>query len=249
MATTSAAPKGLQVDQIQIDPPAAAVPPQSVSLAPDVQKKLYAETDARFAAKTGVARKLDPHNKVDQALIPAWFHVYQGVLAEYKGGKIHWTTDHLPVQKALASASDETAKAEQYVDLAAAPGAALGEHASAVKTAFDAAATSHRKAAAMMPADPHLAQILAHLDLGAALAWISSGKGTSADVVATLQAQDARTYAATATGSVPPDLAASSAATPEEAKGGERGRPLPWGAFLGVCGAFGAVVAISSARK
>ena len=55
--------------------------------------------------------------------------------------------------------------------------------------------------------------------------------------------------AATATGIVPPDLAASSAATPEEAKGGERGRPLPWGAFLGVCGAFGAVVAISSARK
>ena len=177
MATTSAAPKGLQIDQIQIDPPAAAVPPQSVSLAPDVQKKLYAETDARFAAKTGVARKLDPHNKVDQALIPAWFHIYQGVLAEYKGGKIHWTTDHLPVQKALASASDETAKAEQYVDLAAAPGAALGEHASAAKAAFDAAATSHRKAAAMMPADPHLAQILAHLDLGAALAWILVGQG------------------------------------------------------------------------
>jgi hypothetical protein len=242
MPTTSAAPKGLQVDQIQIDPP-AAVPPQSVAIAPDVQKKLYAETDARFAAKTHVTRLLDPHNMVDRALVAIWGHIYQSVLAEYGSGKIHWTMDHLPVAKAIADANAHAAIATDKLAQAVAEPGKLAEHSGAAQVALDQSATASKRASAMLPVDPHLEKLLAHLDLGSALQWIStSGKATAADAVTALQAQNASERAAASQGSAAP------AAKPEEASG-ERGRPMPWGAFLGVCGAFGAVVAISSASK
>lgn len=247
MATTSAAPKGLQVDQIQIDPPAQV--PVQASIDPETQKRLYHETDLRFQAKTGVVKRIDPHNPIDQILIPAWNRIYGQVLAEFKSGKIHWTSDHAPMVKAIADASTQTRSAIDKLAQAIAEPAKLAEHAGAAKKSLDASAVANKRAGAMAPADPHLAQLLTNLDFGSALAWIASGKATPADAVTVMQAQDASDHAKTVDQIAPPSSVATPAPEANHAPSGERGRPLPWGAFLGVCGAFGAVVAISSARK
>ena len=255
---TSAAPKpekGLQIDQIVMDPPAGT--PAQPSVDAETQKKLYAETDARFAAQTGVTRKLDPHNAVDQTLIPAWFHVYQGVLAEYRSGKIHWTTDHLPVQKAIAEAHDQSQKAAQRFDAVTVPGApatTVKDHVAAADKAIVASGVASKKAAAMMPA-PHpklpklLAQAKAQLAQGSAI----TAQTTPEDAVTILQAQNAPDHAAAVAAVAPPtpqaDASSNAAAKPAEDTASERtARPMPWGPLLGVAGLFAAGVALASRR-
>jgi hypothetical protein len=249
MATTSAAPagKGLQIDQIAIDPPAQV--PVQASIDPETQKRLYHETDLRFQAKTGVVKKIDPHNPIDQILIPAWNRIYGQVLAEFKSGKIHWTSDHAPMVKAIADASTQTKSAIDKLAQAIAEPAKLAEHAGAAKKSLDASAIANKRAGAMAPADPHLAKLLTDLDFGSALAWIASGKATPADAVTVMQAQDASDHAKAVDQIAPPSSVETAPPATASAPSGERGRPMPWGAFLGVCGAFGAVLAISSAKR
>lgn len=85
-------------------------------MTPDVQKQLYAETDARFAAKTGIARKLDPGNPIDQAYQPVWMHLYNDVKTQFLKGTIVWTYNHPAVAPLLAQAQAMTTAAATGLD-------------------------------------------------------------------------------------------------------------------------------------
>jgi hypothetical protein len=339
MPPVAAATTELELGQIALDPHAAKVPPVS-SIPAEAQAKLYRETDARFAAQTGITRKLDPHNPVDKPLTEAWFHVYQQVLAEYKSGQVHWSIDHLPVIKAV---TDAHAFATAAADALAGPkpGASrddLVKHGTAAQAHLDASAAASKKAGAVMPGQhPKLVGLLeeAKAMLPGVMEWISTSKqATPADAVTALEVQRAPDHAKAVAAVAPPaptaprgetrsmaEMAANAreyaakvkesrytgydvrqptagvrgggiarfdtikqalawfdagrvpgtyymaifdredskwpgpimeyphddAVETSDQRGG--GRPMPWGAFLGVCGAFGAVLAISSAKK
>ena len=257
MATTSAAPKGLQLDQITIDPPAKT--PAQPSVDPDTQRKLYAEADARFAAQSGVTRKLDPHNPVDKHLIPAWFHVYQGVLAEYGSGKIHWTTDHLPVTKAIADAHDATTAAQRRLDLATTPGEPISElsyHNAALDKALVASAAASKKAGAMMPGQhPQLPALLENAKQTMTDAWAGlTGQATPADAITFMQTQSAPAHAQAVAAVAPTsqDAAAVPApsAKPDEASASSRGKKWTIGEGVALAGVAAIGVGIiASARR
>lgn len=112
-------------------------------MTPQIQKVLYAETDARFQAQTGYApgRKLDPKNKTDAALIPVWIDAYNKVKAEWAKGKLVTTYDHPAVAVLIADAATDFANAAKSV------AAALGATDSSEKNAHAAdAAAFHAKA-------------------------------------------------------------------------------------------------------
>jgi hypothetical protein len=89
-----------------------------MNITPEIQKQLYAETDARFAAKTGIARKLDPKNALDQKQIPVWQHLYADVLAQFRGGRIVWTYNHPMIAPLLTQASTLSTAAATGLDAA-----------------------------------------------------------------------------------------------------------------------------------
>jgi hypothetical protein len=90
----------------------------TAAITPEIQARLYHEADARFAAKTGVTRKLDPKNAIDAKQIPVWTHIYQDVLAQYKNGTLVWTFDHPAVAPVLAQAQTMTTAAATGLDIA-----------------------------------------------------------------------------------------------------------------------------------
>lgn len=118
-----------------------------MALSPEIQAKLYAETDARFALATGVTHKIDPNNPIDQKLIPAWQDTYRKVLAQYQAGILAWTYDHPVVTSSLA-AGDAAAKAAGE-HLAAPVPASLSwaEHPAGPVLEAGKAATDHGAAA------------------------------------------------------------------------------------------------------
>jgi hypothetical protein len=87
-------------------------------ITPEIQKKLYDETDARFVAKTKITHKLDPNNPLDQKLVPAWAALYRDVLTAYQHGALVWTHQDPTVANAVQVARD-TGKA--FADLLSAP--------------------------------------------------------------------------------------------------------------------------------
>lgn len=89
-----------------------------MNITPEIQKQLYAETDARFAAKTGIARKLDPKNALDQKQIPVWQHLYADVLAQFHNGTIVWTYNHPMIAPLLTQASTLSTAAATGLDAA-----------------------------------------------------------------------------------------------------------------------------------
>jgi hypothetical protein len=113
----------------------------AITITPEIQAQLYAEADARFAAKTGITRKLDPKSALDQKQIPVWSHIYQDVLAQFQNGTIAWTYNHPAVAPLLAHASD--------LSTAAAAGLELAQYAT---TPADKAAAAQAAHAAMTQA-------------------------------------------------------------------------------------------------
>ena len=111
--------------------PTASTP--SAPISPEIQKRLYDETDARFAAKTGIARKLDPKNALDQTYVPQWTAIYNDVKRQYQGGIIAWTHDHPDVAPLLTQASILSTNAATSLDAAQAAKAAAKAKADAVR--------------------------------------------------------------------------------------------------------------------
>ena len=147
--------------------PAHAAP----TISPEIQKKLYAETDARFAAQGGVSRKLDPKNPIDAKLIPAWMDAYRKVKAEWAMGRIVWTYDHPFVAPALAAAERATARGAASMDAAAAANMDVARaRAMAVANASDPEGQA-RERAAQQEVQRHLADVrAAHVEAQQALA-------------------------------------------------------------------------------
>lgn len=158
------------------------------TITPEVQKQLYQETDARFAAKTGIARKLDPKNRLDQKYIPQWMAIYEDVKKQYLAGVIAWTHDHPSVAPILTQASVLSANAATSLD-AAQKAKANADHAAASQNAQDAHAAM-TQAAEFMQRAKHLVRDLIASGSPVASA-VASGIGDQAlaqQIAATSQA-------------------------------------------------------------
>ncbi len=145
---------------------------------PEIQKRLYDETDARFAVQTGITRKLDPNNKIDQKFVPAWQKLYGDVLRQFQGGTLAWTYDHPGVAQAIANASAAAGQlATHLTDLATAPTneakAAAATNAAAAHATADAATGKAAAAQAMIEAGKRGAEV------GEAAHW--GGRGGMAE--------------------------------------------------------------------
>lgn len=128
------------------------------TMTPEVQAELYKEADARFAAQTGVVRKLNPRNVIDQKLIPAWVDVYNKVLREWKSGKLTLTFQHPVVAALLDEARDLSNAAAAHMDAVvtaiadkASPPRRAQEHLTAAQDAHAAAAQKTEAAATHQP--------------------------------------------------------------------------------------------------
>lgn len=126
-------------------------------LSHETQERLFKETDARFAAQSGITRKLDPKNPIDAKLIPEWTRIYNGVARDYNAGILAFTYDHPFVQQSLEAASMLTDKAAGHFDealRAAASGVASGAASAlaSAETARKAAQVATAQAASMQPA-------------------------------------------------------------------------------------------------
>lgn len=85
------------------------------TITPEVQTALYAEADVRFAAKYGIARKLNPTAPADQKWVPLWIAVYQSVLHEWEQGPVAWMHQHPVVAAAHAQAQAIQASAPPQI--------------------------------------------------------------------------------------------------------------------------------------
>jgi len=125
------------------------------TLTPKIQAELYAETDARFWAQTGLrpGKKLDPRNWIDQAFVPVWEHAYAQVLAEWKHGKLVKTYDHPAVVSLIGKAADLFHRAATFVDNALAQPTldAKNAYAAQAKDAHDQANAATTLAATYQP--------------------------------------------------------------------------------------------------
>jgi hypothetical protein len=82
---------------------------------PDDQARLYAETDARFAAQTGITRKLDPQNKLDAKWIGVWHDLYSKVLAQWRAGTLAYTFDHPSIAQRITDAGKAAGDAMEHL--------------------------------------------------------------------------------------------------------------------------------------
>jgi hypothetical protein len=129
----------------------------SPKLTPEIQSRLFDETDARFWASTGYApkRKLDPKNPTDAAMIPVWQDIYKKVHAEWASGKLVTTYDHPVVAGLLQEAAHEMARAVDSMSAAIATPAsdpiAKNAHADDAAAAHDRANAATQKAATYQP--------------------------------------------------------------------------------------------------
>lgn len=82
------------------------------------QKALYAETDARFWAQTGYkpGQKLDPKNRLDAKMIPAYVDIYNKVLRDWRAGKLEWTFAKPAVVALIGEAKDLSNAAAAHMD-------------------------------------------------------------------------------------------------------------------------------------
>lgn len=78
-------------------------------MTPEIQSRLYHETDARFWAQTGYkpGRHLDPNNTMDAHMMPVWRDIYAKVHAEWAKGKLVTTYDHPVVTGLITEAAHE----------------------------------------------------------------------------------------------------------------------------------------------
>ena len=122
-------------------------------LTPEIQARLFHETDARFWAQSGYApgRALDPKNPTDAAMIPLWNSIYKNVHAEWAAGKLVTTYDHPIVTGLITEAAHEFANAAQSIGLALATPASdpitKNAHAADAEAAHAAAQAATAKAA------------------------------------------------------------------------------------------------------
>jgi hypothetical protein len=224
------------------------------AIPPDIQKRLYAETDARFAVQTGVTRKLDPKNKIDQALVPVWQRIYQTVLGEYRSrGGVMWSIDHPVVVAAIsnAHAHAQTAAdslAKSVASAGAGDKAATAGHAQVVGATLTAGAATLQHAAPHVPtsAPPGLVAQAAHRLEQEVGPLIAAGEVTPDDAVTVMQAKAAPAHAQAAADAAPTSPALVAPAAPSSPTTGASGGPLPWKPLLAVSGAFGVVVALAS---
>lgn len=188
-----------------------AVPPV---VTPEIQADLYREADARFAAQTGITRKLDPRNKLDQKWIPVWLHIYAQLHTQWQHGTIAWTHRDPVVTQALdhAAHAGAAAASELAAMQTAAPSTpeAVRAHAEAMSVAQGEAALATGAAAAAQHA---ITPPTASLDLvTAARDAIARALGPAAgaavvhgaqDTVAALQGLAAPAHVARVTGAMP----------------------------------------------
>jgi hypothetical protein len=123
---------------------------------------LNAETDARFAAQSGVTHKLNPSDPTDAALIPLWNQIFAKVQAEDAAGHLVLTYNHPVVAQNLADAHAASQAAAAHLDAAvAAPDPATAQqHVDAATDAANVAKQKAATAASVQPpsADPQVAQ-------------------------------------------------------------------------------------------
>lgn len=126
---------------------------QVSALSPAIHDKLAKETDARFAAQTGVSRKLDPSKPLDQKLIPVWLQIEGLVYSQILNGTVVYTFDHPVVTTALADAAVSSAAAATSMHAAATAPTIADAHAHLADASAHAAdASAHAaKAAAVQP--------------------------------------------------------------------------------------------------
>ena len=188
---------------------------------PDVQKKLYAEADARFWAQTGYkpGHKLDAKSPLDKAMIPTYLDIYQKILNEYRAGKILYTYDHPAVVAALGEAAQLAGEAAHALGIATAQSAAgAPPHAPEVKQPLERAHEAHvasqqATAAAAAYQPPTVSPAHAAQAAQTALNFVMNGAGQGVPVIG--NPDDA--IAAMQASAAPGKAAAQTADTPEQA--------------------------------
>jgi len=194
-------------------------------ISPAAQKRLYAEADARFAAFTGITRKLHPDNALDKPYVPIWASFYDDVLKAWRAGTIRWLIDHPVAGPAIADAQAAGQAAAEH--LSAMPRAATPDavttHAQKAASAQAAAQAATQKAGTVLaqtaPAAPTLPPAVqrASQDVAAiAKPWLDSGQGdVGSDLLAFAQSVNAFGHAiANATGLAPAPLSPPSPGSP-----------------------------------
>ena len=199
------------------------------TITPEIQAELYKETDARFAAQTGITRKLDPKSKLDQAWIPVWMHLYAQVKQQYDAGILAWTYNHPAVAGPLSEAQAAGLTAAQHFDAAtAAPPTDAASHAKASSDATAHAAAASKQAgaaqAAIVPsvASPDLGHLITATasHISDALHTVGDLFGLSGghDAIAAVQSTQAPAHAVSVNAPAAPSAASTtSALTPSGA--------------------------------
>jgi hypothetical protein len=203
-------------------------------ITPQIERKLYDETDARFVAKTGITHKLDPKNAADAKLIPSWVTLYGEVKKQFLAGTLAWTHDHPAVAQSVEAAR---AAGRAFADALSGPdpahvaatGAPLpvtpqahAAHAASAAHAHDAATAQAAIDGAAGAVTPHSSGFVAGLRQGAQA--IMGAVQSAGDAAAALQAQDAPAAAIAA----PAAGTSSAAAAASEVPLAERGKRAKW---------------------
>lgn len=244
-------------------------PATFIEISKDDLARLYHETDARFVAQTGVTRKLNPKNAIDQKWIPIWAHLFDQVRQQFLDGTIRWTYDHPDVAQAVSDAR--------------AADAAFGREVAQILTSKDphqtpggppvaqAVQNAQHAAAASSAAATKAAAIQGKLGAGLAIplaaisdvaSWIASGVqrgdqlvGDVADAAMAIRSQDAPAHAAVAQAAAQQAAqqagqqpAYASAVPPgQPAKTSVLARPFPWKIAIPITAGIGLVALAAAA--